>query len=512
MYKGVKERLCCIVTALCLFFSVSGTALADGEEVPTERLEAGEDAAWTLHELGLMSGMSQEADGTPNFGLELSVDRASAVTMLVRVLGGEKEAKAMNYLHPFQDSTGWMSPYVGYAYAHGITSGTSTPGSTVMTFSPTAPLTANEFLTWILRALGYVNVDWRDPRPLADQVGLAYPEGEGYYRADMAVTALSALDCAAADGTVLRKRLIESGAIPVSSLTPDVTGGATDPFGPVDPFDPAEDTGASNAAYPGASGFTPGPAAPYTAEVTLASLADLPTALAGAARGHAERIRVRLPGGDGSALALSLADEAEVITDMCDAVSLTVLETGADTVDVGVSYSDAARVMALTESRLASPDQETVALYNAAVRALLSAALPGDDTFSVVLGIHDYILEHSTYGAPFADAGNAAGPLLSGGGDSEGYARAFRLLCYMAGIDCVLIRGAVLAPTGILEDRTWNKVCVDGAWYNVDLSSDDTGIAKYNYFLVSDAAIATDHIPNPDRPLWPNAPWDYAVG
>ena len=52
------------------------------------------EAANVLYELGLFQGTGTDADGKPIFDLGRTPTRHEAVTMLVRILGKEEEAKS----------------------------------------------------------------------------------------------------------------------------------------------------------------------------------------------------------------------------------------------------------------------------------------------------------------------------------------------------------------------------------------------------------------------------------
>ena len=112
------------------------------------------EAAQTLYELGLFRGTGTNSDGTPIFDLGKTPTRNQAVIMLVLLLGKEQEALAGNWKLPFTDvpkgSTAY--PYIGYAYANGLTNGT-----TATTYSGGNPIRANQYITFVLRALGYVS-------------------------------------------------------------------------------------------------------------------------------------------------------------------------------------------------------------------------------------------------------------------------------------------------------------------------------------------------------------------
>ncbi len=83
-----------------------------------------ERAAQNLYSLGLFNGVGNKEDGTPIFDLNRGLTRHEAVTMLVRLLGKEDQAKSGTWSTPFTDVAIWAAPYVGYAYANGLTTGT----------------------------------------------------------------------------------------------------------------------------------------------------------------------------------------------------------------------------------------------------------------------------------------------------------------------------------------------------------------------------------------------------
>ena len=91
----------------------------------------------------------------------------------------------------------------------------------------------------------------------------------------------------------------------------------------------------------------------------------------------------------------------------------------------------------------------------------------------------------------------AAGPLVDGYAVCDGYSKAFDLLCYLSGIDCIRVSGTSTNSSGSSGGHAWNKVKVDGTWYNVDVTWDDPvssrPILRYDYFLVSDSTLARNH-------------------
>lgn len=71
----------------------------------------------------------------------------------------------------------------------------------------------------------------------------------------------------------------------------------------------------------------------------------------------------------------------------------------------------------------------------------------------------------------------------------DGYSEAFQLLMNMAGIPCVHV---CAYPEDYGEGHQWNKVQLDGVWYNVDLTWADTNGNRNAFFLRSDAAFQRD--------------------
>ncbi|MDR0905926.1 MAG: hypothetical protein LBN00_07105, partial [Oscillospiraceae bacterium] len=159
------KRLISIILAIAMIATLGALSTA---------ADAGEVAANKLFTLGLFIGVGDNADGTPNFELGREPTRAEGVTLLVRFLGKEKEALAGTWNTPFTDVADWAKPYVGYAYANGITYGIS-----YTEYGGSIAITAAQYLTFILRALGYedgYDFSWSSAWTLSDQIGFTAGE------------------------------------------------------------------------------------------------------------------------------------------------------------------------------------------------------------------------------------------------------------------------------------------------------------------------------------------------
>lgn len=100
--------------------------------------------AYALKGLGLVRGAAD--------GMELyrGNTRAESITMLIRLLGEETPALSAAHQHPFGDVDAWAQRYVGYAYRMGYTKGV-----TQTRYDGSSLTTANQYMTFVLRSLGY---------------------------------------------------------------------------------------------------------------------------------------------------------------------------------------------------------------------------------------------------------------------------------------------------------------------------------------------------------------------
>lgn len=206
------KRILSLLLALSLALCLAAPALA----VSAEEAQA---SAELLQNLNLFRG-SEEPDGSVNFDLDRAPTRAEAVTMLVRLLGAEAEATGRTWSTPFTDLPDWAKPYVGYAYAKGLTNGL---GGGL--FGANEPATAAQYLTFLLRALGYqdgTDFSWSSPWTLTDRLGLTggeYSAQSTFLRADVAVLSAQALLTEKkGSGQTLLEALAAAGAIQDSTV------------------------------------------------------------------------------------------------------------------------------------------------------------------------------------------------------------------------------------------------------------------------------------------------------
>jgi len=127
-------------------------------------------AAAKLNLLGLFRGVGVFADGSPNLAVDRAPTRAEAVVMVVRLIGGEAEALSGSWKSPFADVPEWAKPYVGYAYGNNLVFGVGGGA-----FSGNSAITASEYITLVLRSLGYASgtdFDCSKAWVLSDEIGI----------------------------------------------------------------------------------------------------------------------------------------------------------------------------------------------------------------------------------------------------------------------------------------------------------------------------------------------------
>ena len=127
-----------------------------------------------------------------------------------------------------------------------------------------------------------------------------------------------------------------------------------------------------------------------------------------------------------------------------------------------------------------------------AARKLIDSIPSGLDDYHKVLYVHDYIAENCSYDYAALKAGNdmliytAYGALVNGKAVCQGYAEAFSYIMSLIGIEAGTVQGDTYNYIG----HAWNYVKLDGEYYWLDITWDDTDSKKlptsHAYFLIND--------------------------
>lgn len=125
---------------------------------------------------------------------------------------------------------------------------------------------------------------------------------------------------------------------------------------------------------------------------------------------------------------------------------------------------------------------------------------PGMSDFEKVKALHDYVVLNTAYDYENylnntipKSSYTIYGLLVNKTAVCDGYAKTMYYLLNKIGIDSLYVSGT--AGGG---GHAWNKVKVDGVWYNLDATWDDPvpdskGYVRYKYFLIPDSELAKDH-------------------
>ena len=205
----MKRLLSLLFTTLLLTVALCVTASASDYDAVAEDLST----------IGMFRGTAN------GFELDRAPTRSEAAIMLVRLYGAEEAAKAAyeagEISHPFTDVSEFTSPYVAWLYTNGITN-----GFTETTFASQRPCSAQNYATFLLRALGYKDGEdfqYADALVFAQEKGFYEPimfSGE-FLRDDLAALTYQGLAADTADGeTYLLDKLIQDGAIDADAAKP----------------------------------------------------------------------------------------------------------------------------------------------------------------------------------------------------------------------------------------------------------------------------------------------------
>ena len=118
--------------------------------------------------------------------------------------------------------------------------------------------------------------------------------------------------------------------------------------------------------------------------------------------------------------------------------------------------------------------------------------------------VHDFICENIRYDKlkkPYSH--EIIGPLGHGVGVCEGIAKSVKILCDALGVWCIIAICGNNPEKGIKYRHTWNIVRINGQYYHLDATFDNTlgknedgsTSIRYDYFNLDDKNIFRDHEP-----------------
>lgn len=138
-----------------------------------------------------------------------------------------------------------------------------------------------------------------------------------------------------------------------------------------------------------------------------------------------------------------------------------------------------------------SSHQKMTEAVRSAADKIIAKITPDMTEYDVVKLLHDEIVRNCVYDETAQNRNFAYGALVDGRATCTGYARAFNYLCNRVGIENTCAFGMAGG-----EGHMWNMVKLDGEWYEVDTTWDDSssegfeGFIYYDYFLVTTASMS----------------------
>ena len=110
-----------------------------------------------------------------------------------------------------------------------------------------------------------------------------------------------------------------------------------------------------------------------------------------------------------------------------------------------------------------------------------------------VMALHDYLIDYIEY-ADTHIVRRAYGALIEKKAVCQGYAQAFQKILSNLNIEGHTVIGWNISNEPVLHE--WNRVKLDGKWYYIDLTWDDTpwvSHRNYKYFLINTPMLGKDH-------------------
>ena len=203
----MKKVAAIFITALVL--SLAGTVCVSAADLSTANAKAE-----VLKYLNLFKGSDAGLE------LERAPTRIESLVSLIRLCGNEKAALDGAWEHPFTDIGEWADSYVGMAYETGIIKGISQTE-----FGADETATAQQFVTFALRALGYSDTEgdfgYETAIDFGKQTGIVEAEINinRFLRADMVAVSYRTLFTSLKDsGQTLSQKLQQSGVFTAEEM------------------------------------------------------------------------------------------------------------------------------------------------------------------------------------------------------------------------------------------------------------------------------------------------------
>ena len=143
---------------------------------------------------------------------------------------------------------------------------------------------------------------------------------------------------------------------------------------------------------------------------------------------------------------------------------------------------------------------ETISSHERAYRSVVNRIVAYSKTFDdyeKVKLVHDLFCRKIRYDTNHPNAHSIVGALIDKIAVCDGIARAAKLLFDAMELESCIVCGKATQNDVPIENHAWNKVNINGYWYNLDITFDvecsKYGCIRYDYFNVSDVEISKEH-------------------
>lgn len=430
-----------------MLFTVQPTGIAVEAELSMTAAARLTYEGYTLGDLAAarlaVYGILDEKMKTPREETKLPLSREDAAAVLYATFGDEEESCTS----PFLDIEDEYAEAVAWAYSRGITNGVSEAEFGI------GNITQAEFVTMLLRYMGYC-FEWENALELAESVGLS-PVGlsDGFCLGDAALYIQSLVD---------------------------------------DDIQPNKEGSLEQIPFPYIIILTPDSLEEAETQIQLAST-YLPTFITVYGDCLPD---IYAQFHEYWEMSESQSYETEVWWLGRTAKFSPVYDTDKDEITFYVCWDEVWRLVCDADDAFTAFEEDTVTQLADAFYAECIAAAASDDDYDIVMAAKQCILRRASYASPISyedgtalyssSAHSVLGFLQNGKIVCDGYSAVFMYVMLRAGIPCVEVIGSTESENGKVN-HAWNKVKIDGKWYNIDLCWADTGHPT-RYDLKSDAA------------------------
>ncbi len=175
-----------------------------------------------------------------------------------------------------------------------------------------------------------------------------------------------------------------------------------------------------------------------------------------------------------------------------------------------VAYLDTSRTDSLYIGHLDTEEKINRAVndYEEKLLGIVAGAKAAGGVKEQIEYVNQYMIDHTEYSfCPVVDNGNqgflpeadyidtAYGALVNGKAICGGYAKGFKAVMDRLGIPCVCVQGYSLSDeSSNFVAHMWNAVKLDGMWYGVDVTWNDTANKPDGWLLVGENTLSRDHV------------------